>query len=59
MTDLLQMMTEIQVSQLRMAREQDRQGRILRNLQKFLMDNHASPIVIEESSQAMDFEEEE
>ena len=42
-----------------MDREQDRQGRILRNLRNFLMDNHANPIVIKESSQAMDSEEEE
>ena len=59
MKDLHQMMVEIQVSLLRMAREQDRQGRILSNLQNFLMDSHANPIVIEESSQAMDSEEEE
>ena len=39
MKDVLQMMTEIQVIQLRMAKEQERQGKICRNLQKFLMDN--------------------
>lgn len=54
MKDFLQIMIEIQVSQLRMAREQDRHGRIIRNLQKFPMDNHVNPIVIVESSQTMD-----
>ena len=48
--DALQLMTEIQVVQLRMAKEQERQGKILRNLQKFLMDNHANPILIDEES---------
>ena len=48
--DTLQLMTEIQVMQLRMAKEQERQGKILRNLQKFLMDNHANPILIDEDS---------
>src|SRR5574338_1170961 len=48
--DSLQMLTEMQVQQLRMAREQEKQGKILRNLQKFLMDNHANPIVIKDSS---------
>ena len=48
--DALQMMTEIQVTQLRMAKEQERQGKILRNLQKFLMDNQANPILIDEDS---------
>ena len=46
--DALQLMTGIQVVQLRMAKEQERQGKILRNLQKFLMDNHANPILIDE-----------
>lgn len=49
-TDSLQMLTELQVQQLRMAKEQEKQGKILRNLQKFLMDNHANPIVIEDST---------
>ena len=44
------MLTELQVQQLRMAKEQEKQGKILRNLQKFLMDNHANPIVIEDST---------
>ena len=48
--DVLQMLTEIQVTQLRMAKEQERQGKILRNLQKFLMDNQANPILIDEDS---------
>ena len=48
--DALQMMTEIQVTQLRMEKEQERQGKILRNLQKFLMDNQANPILIDEDS---------
>ena len=52
-------MTEIQVSQLRMAREQQRQGNIIKNVQKFLMDNRTNPINIEDSSQAMESEEEE
>ena len=50
MKDAMQMLTEFQVVQLRMAKEQEKQGKILRNLQKFLMDNHANPIVIEEDS---------
>ena len=50
MKDTLQMLTEIQVTQLRMAKEQERQGKILRNLQKFLMDNQANPILIDEDS---------
>ena len=48
--DVLQMLTEIQVTQLRMAKEQERQGKILRNLQKILMDNQANPILIDEDS---------
>ena len=44
------MVTEIQVKQIRMSKEQEKQGRILRNLQKFLMDNQANPILIEEES---------
>ena len=59
MKDILQLLTEIQVSQLRMAREQQRQGNIIRNVQKFLMDNRTNPINIEDSSQAMESEEEE
>ena len=65
MKDILQMMTEIQVTQLRMAKEQERQGKILRNLQKFLMDNQTNPILIDEDSslnqkqEASDEEEEE
>ena len=50
MIDVLQMLTEIQVTQLRMAKEQERQGKILRNLQKFLMNNYANPILIDEDS---------
>ena len=50
MKDTLQMLTEIQVTQLRMAKEQETQGKILRNLQKFLMDNQANPILIDEDS---------
>ena len=50
MKDAMQMLTEFQVVQLRMAKEEEKQGKILRNLQKFLMDNHANPIVIEEDS---------
>ena len=48
--DALQLMTEIQVVQLKMAKEQERQGKILSNLQKFLMDDHANPILIDEES---------
>ena len=51
-------MTEIQIVQLRMAKELERQGKILRNLQKFLMDNHANPILIDEDSSG-DHEQEE
>ena len=48
--DALQLMTEIQVMQLRMAKEQERQGKIVRNLQKFLIDNHANSILIDKDS---------
>ena len=44
------MLTEIQLVQLRMEKEQEKQGKILRNLQKFLMDNHANPIVIDDET---------
>ena len=53
------MMAEIQLSQLRMAREQQKQGNILRSVQKFIMDNSTNPINIEDSTQAMESEEEE
>ena len=48
--DTLQTLTEIQMVQLRMEKEQEKQGKILRNLQKFLMDNQANPIVIDDES---------
>ena len=48
--DVLQMLTEIQVIQIRMEKEQERQGKILKNLQKFLLDNQANPILIDEAS---------
>ena len=50
MKDVMQTLTELQVVQIRMAKEQEKQDKILRNLQKFLMDNHANPIMIEEDS---------
>ena len=60
MKDILQMVTEIQVKQIRMGVEQQRKGSILRNLHKFLMDNPNNPILIDEESSGaqMDSEEE-
>ena len=60
MKDILQLVTEIQVKQIRMGVEQQRQGRILRNLHMFLMDNPNNRILIDEESSGaqMDSEEE-
>ena len=48
--DSLQLLTEIQLSQLRMEREQHKQGKIIRNIQRFVMDNQTNPIIIEDDS---------
>ena len=58
--DVLQLVTEIQVKQIRMGVEQQRQGCFLRDLYKFLMDNPNNPIVIDDepSNARMDSEDE-
>ena len=60
--NVFQLVTEIQVKQIQMAREQQRQGCILRDLHKFMLDNSHNPIVIDEeepSNAREDSEEEE
>ena len=61
MKDVFQLVTEIQVKQIQMGLEQQRQGHYLRNLHKFLLDNPNNPIVIDDepSNARVDSEEEE
>ena len=62
MKDVFQLVTEIQVKQIQMGIEQQRQGRLLRDLHKFMLDNPHNPIVIDEdepSNARVDSEEEE
>jgi len=46
----LNMLLDIEIIQFRMKTEQKRQGRILLNLYKYLLDNPTNLIVIEEES---------
>ena len=55
---VLQMLTEIQVMQIKMAKEQEKQGKILRDVQKFILDNHNNPIIIKEKEEMEEDEEE-
>ena len=54
---VLQMLTEIQVMQIKMAKEQEKQGKILRDVQKFILDNHNNPIIIKEEEEEVVEEE--